>query len=137
MTRVIATVGVCLMLAFPAGTPLRAQQKEPPKEEPPAVDVSKLPVNPERVQRKLRETLEREEFAGNTLKYNIDVFAFAPRIQLFAPDENFVFGPGKYQAPTNSEMINMMTPQEFRSPVMDFNNLARWLQGDKSKSEKK
>jgi hypothetical protein len=33
-----------------------------------------------------------------------------------------------FSAPTHQDMLNIVTPQEFRSPVMDFSNLLRWLQ---------
>jgi hypothetical protein len=133
MPRVLATVGVCLVLGLPSSAAAQATQQ---KEEPPVVDVSKLPVAPERLQRKLRESLEREELVGNTLRYTVDVFAFAPQIKLFGPEDNLLFGPARSQVPTQRDMMNIVTPQEFRSPVMDFSNLARWLQ-DRSKSDKK
>ena len=37
-----------------------------------------------------------------------------------------------YGAPTHREMIEHVTPQEYRSPVMDFNALFKWL-ADKAK----
>jgi hypothetical protein len=134
MPRLLRTIGVCVILGATAA-PARAQQKEP-QQPPPAVDVSKLPVAPERLQRKLQESIARETIDGTTIRYSVDVFGLAPRLQLFTPEDNLLFGPMKFGAPTQKEMMNIMTPQEFRSPVMDFNNLFRWL-SDKSKSDKK
>jgi hypothetical protein len=137
MSRNDVTVGLSLMLIL-AAPPVAGAQQSQPSPQPQAsqtVDVTKLPVAPERLQRKLREAAEREEMEGLNLRYTIDVFAFAPRIQLINPEDNLLFGPTRYSAPTREEMWNMMTPQEFRSPIMDFSNLARWLQ-DRSKADK-
>ena len=132
MARLLAAFGVCIALSM-ADLPLHAQQQE--QQQQPAIDVSKLPVSPARLQQKLKESIEREEMSGNTLRYTIDVFALAPKIQLFTPEDNLVFGPARFSAPTNQDMINIMTPQEFRSPIMDFSNMFRWL-SDRSKSDK-
>ena len=93
----------------------------------PAVDVSKLPVNLTRIQRKLRQAVEREERDGPVLRYTVDVFGLAPPIQLVTPKDNLLFSPAPYGGPTHREMMNVVTPKEFSSPVMDFNNLWRWL----------
>ena len=42
-------------------------------------------------------------------------------------------GPVPYGAPTHRDMLNEMTPVEFRAPVMDFNALLRWLTDKASK----
>ena len=97
------------------------------------VDISRLPVNLQRIQRELAQsTREREERDGVNLRYVIDVFGQAPPIEIFTREDNLINGPVPYGAPTHKEMIYMMTPQEFRSPVMDFSGLMRWL-SDKSK----
>jgi hypothetical protein len=99
---------------------------------PPAFDVSRLPVNIERIQRRLAQSREREERDGLNLRYMIDVFGQAPPIELLTKDDNLLYGPVPESAPTHRDMLNMMTPKEFRSPAMDFNSLFRWL-SDKSK----
>lgn len=134
MARVLAAIGVCVLLS---ALPLHAQQKEPQQQQqPPPIDVSKLPVSPARLQQKLKESIEREELIGDTIRYKIDVFALAPKIQLFTPEDNLMFGPSRFSAPTSQDMTNIMTPQEFRSPIMDFSNMFRWL-SERSKSDKK
>ena len=55
------------------------------------------------------------------------MFGQAPPIELFTPEDNLLNGPVPYGAPTHREMLYMITPQEFRSPAMDFSNLLRWL----------
>jgi hypothetical protein len=96
------------------------------------VDVGKLPLNLERVQRQLRQSTVREDHDGLNLRYMVDVFGQAPKIELFTPDQNLQTGPVPYGAPTHREMLQMMTPQEHRAPAADFGSLFRWL-ADKAK----
>jgi len=99
------------------------------------IDASKLPINVERLQKKLRESAVREQGSGLTLRYTVDVFAKAPSIEIITPQDNLRFGPTPNTAPTHQDMMNIVTPREFRSPIMDFGNLMRWLT-DKSKDKK-
>ena len=98
-----------------------------------AVDVSRLPIDLRRIQRELRQTTIREERDGLNLRYFVDVYAKAPDIVLFTPEDNLLTGPVPYGAPTHREMINMITPQEHRAPAANFGNLFRWLSGEKEK----
>ena len=98
-----------------------------------AVDVSRLPIDLRRIQRELRQTTIREERDGLNLRYFVDVYAKAPDIVLFTPEDNLLTGPVPYGAPTHREMINMITPQEHRTPAANFGNLFRWLSGEKEK----
>jgi hypothetical protein len=99
------------------------------------VDVSKLPVDLARIQRQLRQTTVREERDGLNLRYVVDVFGQAPRLELFTKQQNLLSGPTPYGAPTHQQMIEAMTPQEFRSPTADVGALFRWL-SDKAKDKK-
>ena len=117
-----AAIATLLLLGGPSA--LLAQA--PPAPEP-QVDVSKLPVNLGRMQRKLKQAVEREERNGPVLRYTIDVFGRAPRIELVTPRDNLAFTPAPYGGPTHREMMNVVTPKEFSSPVMDLNNFWRWL----------
>jgi hypothetical protein len=129
-SRSLALTTLLLVAGF-AG-PLEAQQNAAPVARPPTaappgeIDASKLPLNLARVQQKLRESVTQGD--ASRLRFSIDVVGRAPRIELFGPNANLLFGPVPYGAPTHSEMMNITTPQEFRSPVMDFSNLMRWLQ---------
>ena len=98
------------------------------------VDVSKLPVDLQRIQRQLRQTTVREERDGLNLRYVVEVFGQAPRIDLFPERQTLLTGPVPYGAPTHQQMIEMITPQEFRSPAADFGALFRWL-ADRSKDK--
>ena len=91
------------------------------------VDISRLPIDVQRIQRRLSRTNERVETDGLNLRYLIDVFGQAPPINLFTKEDNLTTGQAPYGAPTHRDMIYMITPQEFRSPVMDFSALTRWL----------
>ena len=93
----------------------------------PAIDVSKLPLDLHRIERQLRQTTEREDHEGLRLRYFVDVYGRAPRIDLFMPGENLTTAPVPWGAPTHQEMIDHVTPQEFRSPPMDLNSLFQWL----------
>jgi hypothetical protein len=114
----------------------RADGSEPPQPRPPQtqqpsepaptprVDVSQLPLDLERLQRKLQQAVEREERQAATLRYRIDVVGIAPRIQIFTPDDNLVFGRAPYGAPTHREMMNIVTPREFRTPIIGLGTIS-------------
>lgn len=106
-------------LVFSLTQPSFAQQS--------TVDVSKLPVNLERIGRNLRQTTVREERDGINLRYQVDVFGQAPRIELFPQQLNLMSGPEPYGAPTHRQIIEQITPQEYRAPAADFSSLFRWL----------
>ena len=92
------------------------------------LDVDRLPIDLERIQRQIQQaSTEAEQREGLNLRYQVEVFGRAPELRLFAPGENLTNGPVPYGAPTHQEMIDAVTPREFRSPVMDFNALFRWL----------
>ena len=99
------------------------------------VDVSRLPINLDRIQRQLRQSTVRDESDGLRLRYVVDVFGQAPRIELFGGLENALTGPAPYGAPTHQDMLQIMTPQEFSAPAANFGNLFRWL-ADKAKKDK-
>ena len=99
------------------------------------VDVSRLPINIDRIQRQLRQSTVRDESDGLRLRYVVDVFGQTPRIELFGGSENALTGPAPYGAPTHQDMLQIMTPQEFSAPAANFGNLFRWL-ADKAKKDK-
>lgn len=97
------------------------------------VDVSRLPVNVERIRRQLRQTTVREERDGLNLRYIVDVYGQAPRLELFTKQDNLRDGAVPHGAPTHQDMLNVMTPQEYRAPAADFSGLMRWLSGKSKK----
>ena len=117
--RALAFLALLAGLAGAGGQAgLRAQE---------AVDVSRLPLNLNRIQRELRQSAVREERQGLNLHYVIDVYGQAPPIVIFGPDDNLVRGPVPYGAPTHRDMIEQVTPKEYRAPAADFSALVRWL----------
>jgi hypothetical protein len=94
------------------------------------VDVNRLPIDLAKITRQLRQTQSTELPNGLHIRYTIDVYGAAPRIEFFTKEDNLQTGPVPYGAPTHGEMIYQVTPQEFRAPIADFGALIRWL-GDR------
>lgn len=113
--RVVATALLMLSLASVAG----AQED--------SVDVSRLPIDLERIHRELQQSSIREERDGLNLRYVVSVYGQAPPFVVFGPDDDLVNGPVPSSAPTHKEMIEHVTPKEYRAPVADLGALARWL----------
>ena len=92
------------------------------------------PANPpysvERVKRELRQlppTTITEKQDGLKLAYYIQVFGSAPTIDFFKGID-LKQGPVPFKAPpTHAEMLEQMTPQQYRHPVADIPSLLVWL----------
>jgi hypothetical protein len=91
------------------------------------IDPRRLPVSFERIHRELKQSTVREERDGLNLRYNIEVFGQAPPLELFTPGEDLSSGPVPGTAPTHREMVDHVTPREYRAPPADFSALLRWL----------
>ena len=113
---------VAVLCATSAGA-----QTPPVDDKAPAVDVHKLPVDLDRIQRQLQQASSREEADGLQLRYFIDVYAQAPPLVVFGPDANLSSGPVPYGGPTHRDMLEQMTPQEYRAPAADLSALFRWF----------
>jgi hypothetical protein len=129
--RVVATALLMLSLASVAGaqsTYARSATADSPRAQGASeVDVSRLPIDLERIQRELRQSSIREERDGLNLRYVVSVYGQAPPIVVFGPGDDLVNGPVPSSAPTHREMIEHVTPKEYRAPVADLGALARWL----------
>ena len=99
-----------------------------------AVDVSRLPINLGRIERQLRQSSVREEHDGLRLRYIVDVYGQAPKLVLFTKQDNLLNGPVPYGGPTHQDLLQVITPQEFRAPAANFGNLFRWL-ADRAKDK--
>jgi hypothetical protein len=97
-----------------------------------SVDVKRLPIDLTKVTRELRQSAATESHNGLHIRYTVDVYGQAPRIELFTKQDNLPNGPVPYGAPSHQEMINHVTPQEYRAPYADIGSLIRWL-NDKAK----
>lgn len=131
--------GLAALLVFGLAHAASAQQPAPERSDvrsnadTPPVDVNRLPINLNRINRGLRQTNERVERDGLRLRYSIDVYGTAPRIDILDPTrDNLLYGPVPNSAPTHQDMMRMVTPQEYRAPAADFSALIRWFQ-DRSK----
>lgn len=79
------------------------------------IDVSRLPIDVQRIEQRFRQGQIREEGSGLNLRYFVDVFAKAPNLVLFTKEDNLRYGPVPYGGPTHSEMLEVMTPRQFRN----------------------
>ena len=107
------------LLVFGAAHAASAQQT--------SVDVKRLPIDLAKVTRELRQSTATENRTGLNIRYRVDVYGQAPRIELFTKQDNLAYGPVPYGAPSHQEMINHVTPQEYRAPYADIGNLIHWL----------
>ncbi len=128
--RSVTALFVVLSLA----APLAAQDARPADQ--PRVDVDRLPLNLNRIQRELRHAADLEQREGLNLRYVIQIYGSAPPLEIFNEESNLVNGPVPYGAPTHRELIDQVTPQPFRAPVADFSALMRWL-ADRNKEKGK
>jgi len=92
-----------------------------------SVDVKRLPVDLNKLTRDLRQSAATESHNGLHIRYTVDVYGQAPRLEFFTKQDNLKDGPVPYGAPSHREMIEHVTPIEYRSPVMDLSALLRWL----------
>ena len=115
MTSRGAAAVVLLMLVSPAS----AQEAQ--------IDARRLPVSLVRIQRELKQSTVSEQREGLNLRYNVEVFGQAPPLTLFTPGEDLSTGPVPGTAPTHRDMVDHVTPREYRAPPADFSALLRWL----------
>jgi hypothetical protein len=124
--RLFAAAAIVLSLAVPAA----AQEKPAP-----SVDVDRLPIDVAKIRKELQRQADVEERDGLNLRYSLHVYGVAPRLQFFSKDDNLTTGPVPWGAPTHREMIDHVTPQEFRAPFADFSALLRWLADRQKKKD--
>ena len=123
------TAVVLVALAQAARASADAPDDQPAAQPNAQVDVSRLPINVQRIHRQLRQATVREERDGLNLRYIVDVYGQAPRLELFTKQDNRRDGAVPYGGPTHQDMLNVMTPQEYRAPAANFTNLFNWLSG--------
>jgi hypothetical protein len=135
--RVIALALIVAVLAAPASL---AAQEQPPAQAPPKapqvptpeqVEAAQreLPVSVERIRRKLAQQ-PATKTDGLRLDYYVEVYGRYSKIDLFA-DIDPKAGAVQYGSPTHAEFLNLVTPQEFKSPPADLMTptiaLMKWL----------
>jgi hypothetical protein len=127
-----AALLLVLSLAAPATAGQQEQSAPPadPKQQSASqqtVNVDRLPLNLNRISRELKHAADLEERDGLSLRYTIQIYGAAPPLDIFSDESNLANGPVPYGAPTHRELIDHVTPREFRPPVADFSALIRWL----------
>lgn len=128
--RLFAAVIIVLSWAAPTGA---GQGTSAPQPDTP-INVDRLPIDLKRIQKELRLVEERDDRDALHLRYRLEIYGVAPPLDLFSPEANLLNGPVPYGAPTHQEILNLVTPQEYRSPPMDISNLLRWL-SDRNKKK--
>jgi hypothetical protein len=134
MRRVLACVLACLVGFQPAvvwaqqGAAASApvSQAQPPpspskQAQPPAFDA--LGVSFDRIKRELRLSPPSTVKTPLKLEFYVEVQGTAPQILIFKPGE-LTTGPVPYGAPTHSDVLELFTPIEFRSPSMPLSTIA-------------
>ena len=141
LTRFAIVAAVGMGLAAPAataaqeasGTPAPVAQeasdaREPGAEAPAAAaETSALPVSLERIKRRMAAVQEAGDGRRKLLdlNYYVDVYARAPSIELFRnfdTDSETV----SYGSPTHAEMLEAVTPREWRPRAISTGALFGW-----------
>ena len=84
---------------------------------------------------------ERRDVGPLKLDFHVEVFGQAPQIDFFTGFP-LTTGPVPRSAPTHGEFLDYVTPQQFKSPMIPFSNLAFWAaqqlfeRGRKAKCER-
>ena len=117
----LSRAGAVAVLLLGLAQPVFAQKADD-------IDVSRLPLNFQRLERNLRVSTSTEERDGLNIRYLIQIYGQAPPIIVWRKEDNLVHGPVPYGAPTHREILEHSTPKEYRAPAADFSALMRWLQ---------
>jgi hypothetical protein len=125
MRRLIALLLVAI-LATPASAVAQSAQEAQATQQTqaPPVDVSKMGVSLSRIKRELAEPPAEQTADDSPLRmsFRVEVVGSAPKIDFL---EGFpVNGPMPYGAPTHQEVLDVLTPQAYRSPVFPIYGLA-------------
>jgi hypothetical protein len=123
LMRKALVASIALAAASAAGAPAFAQDAPTAGH----VNVSLLPVSLHRIQRAIHQSSSTDTHEGLRILYQVDVYGRAPVLEFFTKGDDVVNGPVPNSAPTHKQMLEMMTPQEYRAPVADFSALMRWL----------
>jgi hypothetical protein len=85
----------------------------------PALNASAMGISLSRIARRLDAESEARSDGVSPLKleYHVDVFGNAPQLRFFT-GQDLIYG-----AVPGSDMLNLVTPQAFRSPRVDFLSL--------------
>jgi hypothetical protein len=137
MRPLVAFVLIAVLVAGPVSAAAdQASPEQPAKQQEtePAGSAStqqtaELPVSVERIRRKLAQA-PPSKTSGLRLEYYVEVYGRSPHIDLFT-DFDPTAGAVQYGSPTHQEFLDLVTPQEFKSPPADLLTpalaLMKWL----------
>ena len=114
----LASLLACLVGLQPAA--VRAQQG-PVAPPPPSVEA--LGMSFERIKRELRVLPPSTAKTPLKLEYYVEVQGLMPPIPLFKPGE-LTTGPVPFGAPTHRDMMDHVTPMEFKAGTVPISGLA-------------
>lgn len=119
MRRILAG-GLAAALALGPGV-VCAQSADP---SPVPLNAGAMGISLSRIARRLdAESQARSEGVSPLkLEYHIDVYGNAPQLRFFT-GQDLIYGAVPGSAPTHRDMLNLVTPQAFRSPRVDFLSL--------------
>jgi hypothetical protein len=103
----------------------------------PPVDPEKLPVSLDRIRMKLSAPSDKKVTLN--IERIIEVVGVAPPIELWSAEEQIrlVSGPSLFGPPTQKDILDITTPQEFKRYPIDLVALFKWLarKDDERKAE--
>lgn len=138
-TAVLLSAALVMPVSALAQEPQTGTAASAPRPGPAKRAETDLPVSLDRIRRQLNATTPRTRQSKDRLRleYYVDVYGRAPRLELFLPTENVTSAPVMYGGMTHQEFLQVVTPQEFKSPPADIGSavaaLIKWL-SDKQKN---
>ena len=120
--RTVVTLAAALVVGVAAAGDARAQATD---DAPLTAD--EIPISFDRVRRELDRAL-RAPNAGRALRLNdyVTVYARLPALDLIENTFDLSQGPIPHGAPTRIEMLNAMTPREWRTQGVNLANVIGW-----------
>ena len=132
MSRLISLLVVAMLTA---ASPVWAQRSAGGPAET-SDSAESMPISVERVRRELARPESSRETALR-LDYYVEVYGKMAALPAYFKDSDFT-GPAPYGGPTHRDILNMITPQEFRAPAADIGALVTWInQKLKERQERK
>lgn len=131
-TRFGAAIFLTLTLIAPPIVHLATAQDVIAPAESQPLDIDRLPVSFERIKQQLETRRPRtsESFSQLRLNVRVEVYGRAPRMTFFETGFDPLIGPVPYGGPTHHEMLEIVTPREFRPgaiSLMSLDALLKWL----------
>ena len=121
-SRAVVTLVTALAMSAAAGVATRAQTSDGA-----ALTADEIPISFDRVRRQLDRAI-RAPNAGRMLRLSdyVTVYARLPALDLIENTFDLSEGPIPDGAPTRIEMLNAMTPREWRTQGVNLANVIGW-----------